>query len=59
MSAYLIIHAAISVALIAAAVALTITGHDANTVWGVVGGQLATLASQGAVAQAGGQKGGP
>ena len=55
MSAYLIIHAAISVALIAAAVALTITGHDANTVWGVVGGQLATLASQGAVAQAGGQ----
>ena len=42
-NAQLIIHGAVLVALIAAAVALTITGHDATVVWGLVAGDLGSL----------------
>ena len=35
-----ITHGVISVALIAAAVIVTVTGHDAQIVWGIAGGYL-------------------
>lgn len=38
-----IVHAVVLVALIAAATALTITGHDATVVWGLVAGDLGSL----------------
>jgi hypothetical protein len=37
------VHAAVLVCLIAAAVTLTVTGHDATVVWGLVAGDVGSL----------------
>ena len=43
MNTALIVHGVVLVALIAAAVTLTVTGHDGTVVWGMIAGDLGSL----------------
>lgn len=44
----LIVHAIITVALIAAGTALTVSGHDGSYAWGALGGYLGGAGAQAA-----------